>query len=54
MELITVAEAAAIYGVKYSTFKTWMARKQIPESIYKKIGNTIRIRKPQFIEFINS
>lgn len=53
-ELMTVQEAAALYRVKVSTFRTWINRKQIPESVYKKIGETIRIKKPQFLEFINS
>lgn len=52
--LITVDEAARIFKVKSSTFRTWINRKQLPENIFKKVGCTIRIKTKQFDEFINS
>lgn len=54
VELITVDEAAKIFKVKPSTFRTWLHRKQIPEDTYKKVGSTVRIRTKQFEIFINS
>ena len=53
-ELITINEAANVFKVKPSTFRTWIYRKQIPENTYKKIGATIRIKTKQFELFINS
>lgn len=54
VELITIKEAANVFKVKPSTFRTWIYRKQIPESTYKKVGATIRIKTKQFGLFINS
>lgn len=54
MELMTIQDAAKLFMVKESTFRTWINRKKIPESVYKKIGETIRIKKAPFLEFINS
>lgn len=53
-ELITINEAANVFKVRPSTFRTWIHRKQIPENTYKKIGATIRIKTKQFELFINS
>lgn len=54
MELMTVDEAAKIFGVKTSTFRTWAYRKKIPENVFLRIGNTVRVKKKQLEEFINS
>ncbi len=54
MELMTVDEAAKIFGVKTSTLRTWAYRKKIPDNVFLRIGNTVRVKKKQLEEFINS
>lgn len=54
MELMTIIEAAKIFGVKTSTFRTWVFRKQIPEDLVIRVGNTVRIKKDKLEKFINA
>ena len=52
MELLSVKESADLLGVKESTFRTWLNRKQIPEGVVFRIGNTVRIKKAKFESWI--
>jgi excisionase family DNA binding protein len=52
MELLSIKDAASILCVKESTFRTWINRKQIPNSVIFRIGNTVRIIKPMFENWI--
>ncbi len=54
VELLTVDEAAKVFRVQSSTLRTWIYRKQVPSTILFRIGNTVRVRKKQLDEFINS
>ena len=53
MELLSVKDAASILSVKESTFRTWINRKQIPDCVIFRIGNTVRIIKSKFENWIN-
>lgn len=54
MELLLIKDAAQLLQVKESTFRTWVNRGQIPTSVVFRCGNTVRIRKDKFIEWINN
>ena len=54
MELLSIKESAEILSVKESTFRTWINRKQIPDSVVFRIGNTVRIIKPKFESWIEN
>lgn len=54
VELLTVDEAAKVFRVQPSTLRTWIHRKQVPSTILFRIGNTVRVKKRQLEEFINS
>jgi len=54
MELMTIEDAAKVFCVKPSTLRTWIYRNQVPKEILFRIGNTLRIKKKQLEEFINS
>ncbi len=54
LELLTVNEAAEVFRVPPSTLRTWVHRKQLPDEMFMRIGNTIRIKKRQMNEFIES
>lgn len=53
-ELLKVEEAAKIFRVPSSTLRTWMYRKQLPDDMFIRIGNTIRVKKKQMSEFIDA
>jgi len=40
IELLTVAELSKVMKVKEDTIKTWVRRKQIPQSVIFKLDNT--------------
>ncbi len=44
LELMTCAEVSRFLGIKCSTLYVWMCKKQLPQSIYRRLG-----RKPTFI-----
>ena len=50
---MTIEEAAKIFSVQPSTLRTWIHRKQLPDNVLFRIGNTVRIKKKQLEEFIN-
>lgn len=52
MELLSIKESADFLRVKESTLRTWINRKQIPDSIIFRIGNTVRIIKPKFEDWV--
>lgn len=52
MELLSIKDASSILGVKESTFRTWITRKQIPVEVIFRIGNTVRIIKPKFENWV--
>lgn len=52
MELLSIKDTASILGVKESTFRTWLNRGQIPDNIIFRIGNTVRIIKPKFENWV--
>lgn len=52
MELLSIRDAASILSVKESTFRTWINRKQIPDNVIFRIGNTVRIIKPKFENWV--
>ena len=52
MDLLSIKESADLMRVKESTFRTWINRKQIPESLVFRIGNTVRIIKPKFENWV--
>ena len=54
MELLSIRESADLIRVKESTFRTWINRKQIPDSVVFRIGNTVRIIKPKFENWIEN
>ena len=54
MELLLIKDAASILGVKESTFRTWINRKQIPDSCIFRIGNTVRIKKTKFSNWVEN
>ena len=45
LELLTCNQFAIFLGVKTETVYVWLCKKQLPESIYRKLG-----RKPIFIK----
>ena len=45
IKLLNVAEFAKVLGIKEQTAYTWICHKQLPDSIYFKLG-----RKTRFIE----
>ena len=45
LELMTCEEAAKFLGVKLGTIYVWICKKQLPKSIYRKLG-----RKPIFVK----
>lgn len=54
LELLKVEEAAKIFRVPSSTVRTWIYRKQLPDEMFIRIGNTIRVKKKQMNDFIES
>ena len=52
MELLSIKDTATILNVKESTVRTWINRKQIPDEIIFRIGNTVRIIKPKFENWV--
>ena len=52
MELLSIKDASNILGVKESTFRTWINRKQIPVEVIFRIGNTVRIIKSKFENWV--
>lgn len=52
-KLITVEEAAQIFGVKVATFRKWIYRNKLPKETVLKIGNTLRIRTNALAQLIN-
>ena len=53
MQLLSIKAASDLLAVKESTLRTWIARKQIPQNVVFRIGNTVRIREEQFNRWIN-
>lgn len=53
LQLLTIKDAANLLQVKERTFRTWMQRGQIPESIIFGIGANKRIRLKKFEEWVN-
>ena len=45
LELLNCEQAAQMLGVKIGTIYVWICKKQLPQSIYRKLG-----RKPVFIK----
>ena len=45
LELLNCEEVAQMLGVKIGTIYVWICKKQLPQSIYRKLG-----RKPVFIK----
>ena len=45
LELLNCSEFAKMLGVKTGTIYVWICKKQLPQSIYRKLG-----RKPVFIK----
>ena len=47
MKLLDVKDVLAIFNVGEKTFRTWIARKQVPlqDKMIVKMGNTTKIRK---------
>lgn len=54
MELLSIKDAASVLCVKESTFRTWINRKQIPDSVIFRIGNTVRIIKSKFFNWVEN
>lgn len=54
MELLSIKDTASILDVKESTVRTWINRKQIPDDIIFRIGNTVRIIKPKFENWVTN
>lgn len=54
MELLSIKETAELLGVKESTVRTWINRKQIPIELIFRIGNTVRIIKPKFENWVTN
>ena len=54
MELLSIKESAELIRVKESTFRTWINRGQIPDYVVFRIGNTVRIRKAKFEDWIEN
>ena len=44
LELLNCEQVAQMLGVKIGTIYVWICKKQLPQSIYRKLG-----RKPVFI-----
>ncbi|MBO7735005.1 MAG: helix-turn-helix domain-containing protein [Methanobrevibacter sp.] len=53
MELLSVAEVAKIMSVNERTLRTWINRKQIPDSVIFRIGNTVRFVRSKFENWVN-
>ena len=53
MELLSIKETAEILGAKESTVRTWINRKQIPQVVVFRIGNTIRIKKDKLERWVS-
>ena len=45
LELLNCEQVAQMLGVKIGTIYVWICKKQLPQSIYRKLG-----RKPVFIK----
>ena len=45
LELLNCEQGAQMLGVKIGTIYVWICKKQLPQSIYRKLG-----RKPVFIK----
>ena len=45
LELLNCEQVAQMLGVKTGTIYVWICKKQLPQSIYRKLG-----RKPVFIK----
>jgi len=45
LELLNCKQLAEMLGVKVGTIYVWVCKKQLPQSIYRKLG-----RKPVFIK----
>lgn len=54
MELLSIKDTANILGVKESTVRTWLNRGQIPVDVIFRIGNTVRIIKPKFENWVTN
>lgn len=52
-KLVSIEEAAQIFGVKVVTFRKWLYRNKLPKGTALKIGNTIRIRTNVLAQLIN-
>lgn len=52
--ILTIDEVSLMLKVKSSTLRTWINRKKIPDSLYKKIGGTIRFSRKAVLDFLNA
>lgn len=52
MELLSIKDISSILDVKESTIRTWIKRKQIPDNVIFRIGNTVRIIKSKFENWV--
>lgn len=53
MELLSIKETADLMRTKESTIRTWINRKQIPQVVIFRIGNTIRIKKDKLERWVS-
>lgn len=52
-QLLSIKETADLLKTKESTVRTWIRRKEIPESLIFRVGATVRIRLNQLNDWIN-
>jgi excisionase family DNA binding protein len=53
LQLLTIRQVSELLAAKESTVRTWINRKQFPDDVIVRIGNTVRFRRSKLEEWLN-
>ena len=53
LQLLTIRQVSELLAVKESTIRTWINRKQFPDNVIVRLGNTVRFRESALGEWLN-
>ena len=53
LQLLTTRQVSELLAVKESTIRTWINRKQFPDNVIVRLGNTVRFRESALGEWLN-